>query len=88
MTWWMSGMVRLVAGYLIASLAPPLSLSIRRLAPPGGPQRCNSSRPRQSLPDGSDRLLASLTPDGSPTAARTTGTILLGQRFEGRRLNT
>ena len=33
-------------------------------------------------------LLASLTPDGTPTVARTTETILLGQRFEGRQLNT
>jgi hypothetical protein len=32
-----------------------------------------------ALPDGSDRLLASLTPDGSPTAAEIIAFIVLEQ---------
>jgi hypothetical protein len=59
--------------------APGTAASVARNSAGANPSAC----PAGSLPHGSDRLRASLTPDGFPMAARTIGTIVLVQRFEG-----
>jgi hypothetical protein len=86
-TWWISGMVRLVGSYFVASLAPPLPLSIRRVAPPGSRQRAFRTTPPQP-PGGPGEAPGITDPRRFPHGRQNHRNHTFGTAVQGRRLNT